>query len=60
MKENISSKENLNNLGAAMNQSNLEELTSYYKLPSTLDLFYDIAVKKIDLKELKEFKILGR
>ncbi len=43
----------LENLGAAMNQSNLEELTSYYKLPSTLDLFYDIAVKKIDLKELE-------
>jgi guanosine-3',5'-bis(diphosphate) 3'-pyrophosphohydrolase len=49
----------LDNLGAAMNQSNLEELTGFYKLPSTLDLFYDIAVKKIDLKELKDFKITG-
>ena len=49
----------LENLGAAMSQANLEELTSHYKLPSTLDLFYDIAVKKIDLKELNDFKILG-
>jgi len=42
-----------------MNQSNLEELASHYKLPSTLDLFYDIAIKKIDLKELNDFKIHG-
>ena len=30
-----------------------------YKLPSALDLFYQVAVKNIDLKELKEFKVIG-
>ena len=28
-------------------------------LHSHLDLFYQIAVKNIDLKELKEFKVMG-
>ncbi len=46
-------------LGAAMNITNMEELASYYKLPSPLDLLYDIAVKKIDLKELKDFTVSG-
>ncbi|MEO8764061.1 MAG: bifunctional (p)ppGpp synthetase/guanosine-3',5'-bis(diphosphate) 3'-pyrophosphohydrolase [Ginsengibacter sp.] len=49
----------LENFGATMNPPNLEELTSYYKLSSTLDLLYEIATKKIDLKELKEFKTIG-
>jgi GTP pyrophosphokinase len=44
---------------AVMNQSNLEELASYYKLNSSLDLLYEIAIKKIDLKELKEFTVHG-
>ena len=43
----------LENIGAAMNSPNIEELTSYYKLQSSLDLFYEISIKKIDLKELK-------
>ena len=37
----------------------MEELASFYKLNSPLDLFYDIAIKKIDLKELKEFTVSG-
>ena len=49
----------LEGLGAAMNQANLEELSQFYKLGNSLDLLYDIAVKKIDLKELKEFTIHG-
>ena len=49
----------LEGMGAAMNQSNLEELANFYKLNSSLDLLYDIAVKKIDLKELKEFSTAG-
>jgi GTP pyrophosphokinase len=44
---------------AVMNQANLEELASYYKLNSSLDLLYEIAIKKIDLKELKEFTVHG-
>jgi len=46
-------------LGASMQQANLDELVQYYKLSSNLDLFYKIAVKNIDLKELKEFKLIG-
>jgi guanosine-3',5'-bis(diphosphate) 3'-pyrophosphohydrolase len=49
----------LEGLGAAMNQHNIDELTSYYKLPSQLDLFYNIAIRIIDLKELKDFHVMG-
>src|SRR5437868_2343175 len=49
----------LEGMGAAMNQSNMEELALFYKVHSSLDLLYDIAVKKIDLKELKEFTTSG-
>lgn len=45
--------------GAAFSQHNIDELVQWYKLPSQLDLFYQVAVKNIDLKELKEFKVLG-
>jgi guanosine-3',5'-bis(diphosphate) 3'-pyrophosphohydrolase len=46
-------------LGAAFSHGNIEEVTSYYKLHSPLDLFYRIAIKNIDLKELNEFQVLG-
>lgn len=49
----------LENMGAAFSQHNIDELTAYYKLHSSLDLFYRISTKTIDLKELKEFKVLG-
>jgi guanosine-3',5'-bis(diphosphate) 3'-pyrophosphohydrolase len=49
----------LEGMGASMNHSNLEELASFYKLNSSLDLLYDISIKKIDLKELKEFTVQG-
>ncbi|MBC7874244.1 MAG: bifunctional (p)ppGpp synthetase/guanosine-3',5'-bis(diphosphate) 3'-pyrophosphohydrolase [Ferruginibacter sp.] len=49
----------LEGLGAAFSQHNIDELVQWYKLPSNLDLFYQVAVKNIDLKELKEFKVLG-
>jgi GTP pyrophosphokinase len=49
----------LDGLGAAMNYQNMEEIANYYKLSSPLDLLYEIAVKKIDLKELKEFTVAG-
>ena len=42
-----------------MSQSNLEELAVFYKVGSSLDLLYEIAVKKIDLKELKDFTTSG-
>jgi GTP diphosphokinase / guanosine-3',5'-bis(diphosphate) 3'-diphosphatase len=49
----------LEGMGAALNQANMEELANFYKIPSTLDLLYDIAVKKVELKELKEFTLHG-
>lgn len=49
----------LEGVGAAFNQHNIEELVHWYKLPSQLDLFYQVSVKNIDLKELKEFTVTG-
>src|SRR5260221_3387935 len=49
----------LEGVGAAFTQHNIDELIQWYKLASNLDLFYQVAVKNIDLKELKEFKVLG-
>ena len=49
----------LEGLGVGMTQHNIDELVQWYKLPSHLDLFYQVAVKNIDLKELKEFKVSG-
>ena len=46
-------------IGAAFSQGNIDELVAFYKVNSGLDLFYSIAVKQIDLKELKEFQVLG-
>jgi GTP pyrophosphokinase len=49
----------LEGMGVPMNQANQEEIASFYKINSTLDLLYEIAIRKIDLKELKEFQVLG-
>jgi len=46
-------------IGGMMTQHNMEELASFYKLNSSLDLLYEIATKKIDLKELKDFTASG-
>jgi GTP diphosphokinase / guanosine-3',5'-bis(diphosphate) 3'-diphosphatase len=49
----------LENFGAAFNQHNVDVLTTYYKLASSLDLYYQIAIRTIDLRELKDFQLLG-
>jgi GTP pyrophosphokinase len=49
----------LEGMGASYSQHNVDELTNFYKLSSSLDLFYNIAVKSIDLKELKDFQQFG-
>lgn len=46
-------------MGASFNQHNIDELVSFYKVQSQLDLFYNVAIKTNELKELKEFKLLG-
>jgi guanosine-3',5'-bis(diphosphate) 3'-pyrophosphohydrolase len=49
----------LEGIGAAFTQHNIDELVSWYKLVSPLELFYQIAIKNIDLKEIKDFKVHG-
>lgn len=49
----------LDGMNAVYNQQNLEEIATFYKINSSLDLLYDIAVKKVDLKELKDFTVHG-
>src|SRR5690349_3611865 len=49
----------LEGMGVSMSQHNIDELVHWYKLPSNLDLFYQVSVKNIDLKELKDFKVMG-
>jgi guanosine-3',5'-bis(diphosphate) 3'-pyrophosphohydrolase len=49
----------LENFGAAYNQHNIDVLTAFYKLNSSLDFFYQVSVRSLDLKELKEFHLLG-
>jgi GTP pyrophosphokinase len=49
----------LENFGASYNQHNIDVLTAFYKLNSSLDFFYQVSVRNIDLKELKEFQLLG-
>jgi GTP pyrophosphokinase len=49
----------LEGLGAALNSHNIDELVNFYKLPAPLELYYQVAIKGIDLKELKEFKVTG-
>jgi GTP pyrophosphokinase len=44
-------------MGTKLSQHNLDELVAYYKLPSPLDLYYKIAIKQLDLKELKDFEV---
>ncbi len=46
-------------LGAAYTSGNIDEVANFYKLSSQLELLYKIAVKNIDLKELKDFTVVG-
>jgi guanosine-3',5'-bis(diphosphate) 3'-pyrophosphohydrolase len=47
----------LQSIGAKLTQHNLDELVSHFKMPSSLDLYYRIAVKQLDLNELKDFEV---
>ncbi len=46
-------------MGVAYDRANIEIAVQYYKMQSALDLWYAIAVKSIDLKELKDFTVHG-
>lgn len=45
----------LKSLKITYNTDNLHKLTYFFKLPSTLELFYNVAKGQIDLKQLKDF-----
>lgn len=49
----------LESMGASFGNYNTEMLAVFYKVPSVLDLYYQISIKNIDLKELKEFHVVG-
>lgn len=49
----------LEHMGVHAVHSTFEEIASHFKINSTLDLFYDIAIKKTDLKLLDEFQVAG-
>jgi guanosine-3',5'-bis(diphosphate) 3'-pyrophosphohydrolase len=46
-------------LKVPMNSMNLDEVANFYKYGTSLDLLYDIAIKKLDPKELKSFTVQG-
>lgn len=45
--------------GIPHNQQQMEEIATHFKVNSSLDLYYDIAVKKIDLNEIKDWSYTG-
>lgn len=49
----------LDSMKVAHYAENINEIVTYFKYPSPLDLFYAIAVHTIELKELSKFKITG-
>lgn len=49
----------LEGMGAAFNIHNIDELTAFYKFSAPLELYYQVAIKNIDLKDLKDFKVIG-
>jgi len=50
----------LKSIKITYNTDNLNKLTLFFKLPSTQDLFYNVAKGKIDLKDLKEYAALEK
>jgi len=49
----------LEGMGASFNIQNIDELVAFYKLSAPLELYYQVAIKANDLKELKDFKVIG-
>ncbi|MGN6179713.1 MAG: RelA/SpoT family protein [Mucilaginibacter sp.] len=50
----------LKSLKITYNSENIHKLSYYFKLSSTLDLFYEVAKGTIDMKDLKEYQASER
>jgi GTP pyrophosphokinase len=46
-------------LKVPMNSMNLDEVANFYKYGTSLDFLYDVAIKKLDPKEIKTFTVQG-
>jgi GTP diphosphokinase / guanosine-3',5'-bis(diphosphate) 3'-diphosphatase len=49
----------LGHMGVLLNAHNANELAVYFKKASPTDVYYAIAVGNLDVKELKDFKVVG-
>jgi GTP diphosphokinase / guanosine-3',5'-bis(diphosphate) 3'-diphosphatase len=49
----------LGHMGVLLNAHNANELAVYFKKASPTDVYYAIAVGNLDIKELKDFKVVG-
>ena len=47
----------LKSLKITYNSENIHKLSYYFKLPSTLDLFFEVAKGNIDMKDLKDYQV---
>lgn len=55
----VSLERKLENMSVPASQHNINEIIQFYKQPSALDLYYQIALRNIDMRELKQFSVLG-
>lgn len=49
----------LKHMGVPLSTHNINEITTYFKKASPLDVFYGIAVGSVDIKELRSFTVHG-
>jgi len=49
----------LKHMGVPASQHNINEITSFFKKQSPLDVYYGIAVGSVDIKELRAFTVHG-
>lgn len=49
----------LKHMGVPASQHNINEITTFYKKQSPLDVYYGIAVGSVDIKELRSFTVQG-
>lgn len=48
----------LNSMKAHLHSANIKKLLSFFKVPSEIDLFYQIATEKLNLQQIDTFKVV--